>query len=433
MQALIRGHLARCRHRKQARKEFEELQKRIQTNKNPPDLANIRLCCVLVLHGGEGGAWCCGLLVKHRELLLPAIAQDSGWCFLMCRLLGHATHILSTTDSNASLAPPLRLLEEFTRESNYPKNGGRVVARMYRHLFTKEKYFRQVRRLIETRIPPLLETTTRPPTPLAGELLNMVARPLQAVQELQDRALTSEMMHQLCQEFLSPDPSDQVHLFLLPSLASLHLLRLDPLVQCLLEEGRVVARTPCLFYSFLLLSQEGILGVASGREEAFFAALALLSQVIPVPLEEAGDDSDDEDDDDVLMEEAEGAGEVALIKASIGLLNDRDFVGNLICLVERVGAKTKVKGPLPESTAQVFMIFNFLQILIVLLQTVRHLCYVCHRLLMHSPTAMHNYALLFTLAFRQWFLHTLWNVVTSSVQTSLLSSHPTPLIQVPDC
>ena len=53
---------------------------------------------------------------------------------------------------------------------------------MYRHLFTKEKYFRQVRRLIETRIPPLLETTTRPPTPLAGELLNMVARPLQAVQ-----------------------------------------------------------------------------------------------------------------------------------------------------------------------------------------------------------------------------------------------------------
>ena len=124
--------------------------------------------------------------------------------------------------------------------------------------------------------------------------------------------------------------------------------------------GRVVARTPCLFYSFLLLSQEGILGVASGREEAFFAALALLSQVIPAPLEDAGDDSDDdEDDDDVLMEEAEGAGEAALIKASIGLLNDRDFVGNLIGLVERVGGKEKVKGPLPESTAQVFRIFKF--------------------------------------------------------------------------
>ena len=144
VQAVIRGHLARCRHKRQAKKEFEELQKRIQNDKNPPDLANIRLCCVLLLHGGEGGAWCCGLLVKHRELLLPAIAQDSGWCFLMCRLLGRATHILSTTDSNASLAPPLRVLEEFTRESNYPKNGGRVVARMYRHLFTKEKYFRQV-------------------------------------------------------------------------------------------------------------------------------------------------------------------------------------------------------------------------------------------------------------------------------------------------
>ena len=96
--------------------------------------------------------------------------------------------------------------------------------------------------------------------------------------------------------------------------------------------------------------------MASGREEAFFAALALLSQVIPAPLEDAGDDSDDEEDDDVLMEEAEGAGEAALIKASIGLLNDRDFVGNLIGLVERVGGKDKVKGPLPESTAQVFWI-----------------------------------------------------------------------------
>ena len=88
--------------------------------------------------------------------------------------------------------------------------------------------------------------------------------------------------------------------------------------------------------------------------------MKMLLQVIPAPLEEAGEDSDDdEDDDDVLMEEAEGAGEVALIKASIGLLNDRDFVGNLIGLVERVGGKEKVKGPLPESTAQVFRILKF--------------------------------------------------------------------------
>ena len=108
VQALIRGHLARCRHRKQARNELVEAQKRIQNLKSPPDLKDLRLCCVLVLHGGEGGSWCCGLLVKHREILLPAIAQDSDWCFLMCRLLGRATHILSTADSNASLAPPLR-------------------------------------------------------------------------------------------------------------------------------------------------------------------------------------------------------------------------------------------------------------------------------------------------------------------------------------
>ena len=33
-------------------------------------------------------------------------------------------------------------------------------------------------------------------------------------------------------------------------------------------------------------------------------------------------------------------------------------------------------------------------------QAVRSLCSVCHKLLMHSTTAMHDYSLLFTLAFR---------------------------------
>ena len=108
MQALIRGYLARCRHRKQARNKFEELQKRIQSDKNPPDLEEIRSSCVLFLHGGEGGDWSwplADLLVKHKEDLLSAIAaEDSDLCFLVRRVLGHATHILSTPDSNVGLS-----------------------------------------------------------------------------------------------------------------------------------------------------------------------------------------------------------------------------------------------------------------------------------------------------------------------------------------
>ena len=59
------------------------------------------------------------------------------------------------------------------------------------------------------------------------------------------------------------------------------------------------------------------------------------------------------------MEEAKGAEEAALIKASIGLLNDRDFVRNLITLMERVHEREKLKSPPPDSTVQVFRIFKF--------------------------------------------------------------------------
>ena len=52
-----------------------------------------------------------------------------------------------------------------------------VLARLYRHLVARD-YFAAVRRLIDTKIPPLLGPTLQPPTPLAGEILQMVSRPL---------------------------------------------------------------------------------------------------------------------------------------------------------------------------------------------------------------------------------------------------------------
>jgi hypothetical protein len=52
------------------------------------------------------------------------------------------------------------------------------------HLFTflvTKGYFGQVRCLVDNKIPPLLEASSRPPTPLAACLFDMVTRPLQLV------------------------------------------------------------------------------------------------------------------------------------------------------------------------------------------------------------------------------------------------------------
>jgi ubiquitin-protein ligase E3 C len=425
IQAAVRGHQARARHRGQARQELGRLQAALQSDQAGPDLNTLRQVGVLLLASWERDRagpsilpWYTQLLVRHRKELLGAVAQDPGWQLLVMRLLGLATlHLVSATD--AVVAGPLRLLEVFTAAGSYPgPRGGRVLGTIYAFLIGKS-YFQHVRQLADSRIPPLLEASTRPPTPMSGEILQMVLRPLEAAAGLQDRPLQTETVRQLCRAVLCPEPSHQVRLFLLPSLAESGQLKLDPLVDCLMQTGagQHVERTPCLLYSFLLLSQEGIQGVAPGREESYLSVLASLAQCIPAPVEAEGGDSDDEAEEAEGMEvEADG-----LVQASVQLLNRPAFVTRLVQLAERAGpsaAPSFGPGPPVHPAAASSP------------EAVRALCSVCHRLLMHSPAALHSYPLLFTLAFRPAFLHRLWSVVAATCQPALLSSSPTPLLAV---
>ena len=58
----------------------------------------------------------------------------------------------------------------------------------------------------------MLEETTRPPTPLAAEILAMVLRPLDScsVSEAGPGLVTSGIMFQLCEHFLAMLLTDQV-------------------------------------------------------------------------------------------------------------------------------------------------------------------------------------------------------------------------------
>ena len=47
----------------------------------------------------------------------------------------------------------------------------------------------------------------------------------------------------------------------------------------------------------------------------------------------------------------------------------------------------------------------------------KYLCIICHQLLLHNSQALHDYCLLYTLAFRPNFLYQLWAIITSSLST----------------
>ena len=51
------------------------------------------------------------------------------------------------------------------------------MTNIYKYLVSR-KYFSLVRLIIDSRVPPVLSETTRPPTPLAGEILQMVLNPV---------------------------------------------------------------------------------------------------------------------------------------------------------------------------------------------------------------------------------------------------------------
>lgn len=55
----------------------------------------------------------------------------------------------------------------------------------------------------------MLEETTRPPTPLAGEILAMILRPLDSCSDA-GPDVSSRIMLQLCQHFLARPLTDQV-------------------------------------------------------------------------------------------------------------------------------------------------------------------------------------------------------------------------------
>ena len=100
-------------------------------------------------------------------------------------------------------------MQVYTCQENYLANGLTILTKIYKFLI-KDSYFSKIRQLINTKIPPLLSVTTRPPTPVSEEILQMILRPLNIVDGVQDRALVNDILRQLCENIFCPEFTEQV-------------------------------------------------------------------------------------------------------------------------------------------------------------------------------------------------------------------------------
>jgi len=424
IQSLIRGYLVRVRQKRRVRKELEALHQAVVRGELPTDIPTLHKIGVLLVYCWSPDldqpmfAWFSQILVKQRQEVLTAMMSGPEWQFLVCRLLNVATGYLLGSKEN--LASSIRFIQVYTCQENYSANGLKIITNIYKFLI-KDSYFSKIRHLIDTKIPPLLSITTRPPTPISEEILQMIVRPLDIVDSAQDKAFVNDILRQLCEHIFCKDFSDQVRLYILPSLSCHPQFPLTKVVQSLmLGDGKLaVSRTASMLFSFLSVSKNGIPNILQGSEQDFLAVLAQLCNGV-ISSNTVYSEEEDSDDESVADMEYDINDPESLIEHCISILNSKDFVNKLVLLAEKSGSPqtslsfSGVSGSVHSSTS---------------VSCIRYLCTICHTLLLHNTQALHHYCLLYTLAFRQNFLHQLWAIISTTSQASIFGT-PNSLISL---
>nr|CAD7431264.1 unnamed protein product [Timema monikensis] len=168
------------------------------------------------------------ILKQHDKLLLEANSSNKPWLWRLPRLLHlnmcHMTTMINL-GSRDSLAVPLRMLEVFTSwETCRRILGDSLAVTHLTHTFTflvHKGYFQQVRCLLDNKVPPLLEPSPTPPTPLASCLFDMIICPVNLVTIVTNTEFSDLILRSLCRHILSPQFTEPVQLFVIPALSAL--------------------------------------------------------------------------------------------------------------------------------------------------------------------------------------------------------------------
>ncbi|XP_053982366.1 ubiquitin-protein ligase E3C [Hylaeus anthracinus] len=409
IQALVRSFIVRKHMRMVVRKEFDEEQQITgRRNVNLDDLViYFRKLLFFYDYTLDTGrlVWTFQHFLKHEQEIkqkcvnCPEWLWRLRWMLRMC--MQHNSEALM--DGAYSLAIPLRALETFTSR----EDTGKVLrGSSYKHLETifiyliKHKYFDQLRKLINEKVPPLLEPTSIPATPISKCLVDMIKRPLDLISFLDQKDDFSMLvLQELCRSILSPRMSDPIRMFIIPSLSEFKEFPYIQLIDCI--NRMEIEPTISLLYSILSLESNRF--TTCKFKDVLINYLQVLastsSTIIPLVAEESTEQADDSDtESNVNMIDKE---EADVLHQCLEMLNEQQRVQKILLAVDRS------KDP----------------------AVLQPLCQLCHHLLITNKLAIHKYKLLYMLAFKPVFLKNLWTVLLSVCQMSLFGG-ATPLLQI---
>lgn len=163
----------------------------------------------------------------------------------------YSLNVVLKSDSSQSVAIPFRILEIFTSTENASDSCNNTYLRNIFAYLVQNHYFEQVRKLIDAKIPSLLEPSSTPPTPMARYFLEMIQRALSVVNRTANVEFCYLILHKFCCSILSPPMTEPISFFIIPALGEFQEFPYNKLISSI--NHLPSASSVSLFYSVLVL------------------------------------------------------------------------------------------------------------------------------------------------------------------------------------
>ncbi|XP_015782602.1 ubiquitin-protein ligase E3C [Tetranychus urticae] len=432
IQSVFRSYLIRKRLFNELRQQFDQEFNRLTNCQKNCNVFLTNTCQRLLLfyHPSSDGSRLLSLgqtFIKLKSLVIECLLQDPiQWSHRIRKLLFANIKQLCLslkTDNNLSVAVPLRLIEVYTTLETYTplgdvKKGQRMLTNIWTYL-ASNGYFHYLREIIDSKVPEPYEETIKAPTPIADSLFNLIVRPLDLDGSCSE-TVNSTIVLKFFSEFLSGPLSPQVKLHVIPKLIHQIPASLTPSsILSSIYPGRLPDSEDQVngmhslalkcdlwqLYNVVALVSPQLHLMSKSDKFRYLIILQVLCQYLP----EQNIESPEDEDEDVEMtdpgENREYMIDQELIVVANQIIQLINEVPHVNCLISLVDTKSPNK------------------ILLIALSS------VCHALLFFHKFALHQFRLLYTLAFKPSFLRHLWSYIIQ-ISTPSIFDQPTPLLQL---
>lgn len=406
IQAFFRGCQTRAIQKQLLRQEFEFIQSNNQQNVNIETLSKLMNHLRFFFDKEKDAGklvWISQLIIKNSVHIMKQCEVERTLVFSIAHFLNLTLQYISNTIASTSYeikGSHWRILEIFLNAQGWRLNvdiqtADNILGFIF-GILSKKGYFTMLRQIVDDKIPPMVEPTTKAPTPLSSCLLDFIVQPLEFATTTVNTNHCNTIVGSFSREFLEPAYSEPVANFILPSLRQQN--HKIPLFN-LLHSNENSSHNPWLLHSVLVLA-DGHPELHNDRTLCFYiATISRLTDCLQYMLTfEAHEEDEDSDQEDVGRTLFKAAEQEIMVRC-LDILNGADTVHIFV-------SSLHINTVLP------------------------YLCVIGHNLLLSDRLALHKYRLLYTLAFKPSYLQQLLAYIKSEKQISLFGSSDTALIQL---